>query len=562
MKKSLSSRRLSLLAVTLMCLFTAAQAQDFWSKGIHYQVLEDGTAEVTYMDRYGEYEFNKFKQYKGDISIPSQVTATIQPLYEKPYEMTFKITRIGEYAFKDCKDLRSIIIPATVTTVEEGAFQNCVNLSNVIFRGPVKEFENAAFYGCSSLTSIDLPEGFESLYSWVFANSGLKEISFPSSIKSMGYQAFYGCEGLTEVTIPDHIKQLSGTFAFCTNLKTVHLPNSLEELEGTFKGCTALENVTIPNSVKTLMVDAFQGCTSLTDLVIPNSVENLYSNSLEDCTNLLTLVLGRNVKFANGYFDLSTSPNLYSITSLALQPQPLYEHAFDDDVYRTATLYIPYGTSLDYRRTEYWNKFANIVDLPYSVEDSSIYYMIAGPNRVSVCHGPMNNHYSGNLIIPEKIYIGNTPYDVVGIESDAFRGINLLPNDDLKSVQIPNTVTYIGACAFLGCRQLTEIMAEAVVTINFKAFYGCESLNYVAFGYNLAEISFSAFDGCPELSSMTIKAATPPRITDLTFMPEHYSKTWVHVQGVRTCKAYKMAQHWKNFDNIVSRDYFGGEEVE
>lgn len=551
-----------MLAVSLLCIFTVARAEDFWVKGIHYEVLEDGTAAVTYLDRYGEYEFNKYKQYKGDILIPNQVTATIQPLYEKPYEMTFKVTRIGAYAFRDCKELRSIIIPATVTTIEESAFSNCEGLSRVTFRGPVKEMENAAFYCCKSLKRIDLPEGLESLYSWVFAKSGLEEVTFPSSIKSLGYESFYGCEGLNEVNIPDHIRYLVGTFAFCTNLKTVHLPNSLVELEGTFKGCTSLENVTIPNSVKTLMFDAFQGCTSLTELVIPNSVDKLYSSCLEGCTNLLTLVLGSNAKFVDSYIALFTSPNLYSITSLALQPQPLYEHAFNDDVFRTATLYVPYGTSLDYKRTEYWNKFVNIVDLPYSVEADGIYYMIVGPNRVSVCHGPMDNHYSGNFTIPETIHIGNTPFDVVGIESDAFRGINLLPNDDLKSVKIPNSVTYIGACAFLGCRELTAIRAESVVTINFKAFYGCESLKEVMFGYNLAEISFSVFDGCSKLSSMTINAQTPPRITDATFMPEHYSKTWVHVKRVSTCNAYKNAQHWKNFENIVSRDYFGGEEME
>ena len=561
MKKSLTSQRLGLLAVFLMCLFTAAQAQEFWSKGVHYQVLEDGTAEVTYLDNYADEQYNKFESYKGSIDIPPRVDATIHPLYEKPYNISVIVTKIGDNAFRECGELTSIRIPATVTEIGENAFMNCRKLSNVTFLGRIKTIGRAAFYMCTSLKKIDLNEGLEYIDACAFCKSGLTEVSFPSSLRGLDWCSFYGCEGLTEVIVPENIKELPDVFAFCTNLKTVHLPNTLTMLEGTFRGCTALETITIPNSVNTLMFDAFKDCTSLTDIVIPNSVNKLYSGCLDGCTNLQTLVFGRNVTFDHDYFTIYDSPNLYSITSLALHPQRLYHHAFDDEVFKNATLYVPFGSSLEYRCTEYWNKFANIVDLPYSVEENGIYYMIAGANKVSVCHGPMDNHYSGDFVIPEWIYIGDVKYDVVGIENDAFRGVDLLPNDDLKSVEIPSSVTYIGACAFMGCTKLAEIGAERVVTINFKAFYGCESLYSVSLGFDLKQISFSAFDGCPNLSSFWIRAQTPPRITESTFMPEHYGRTWVHVMGVSTSKSYKKAENWKNFENIVTRDYHGGEEI-
>ena len=47
---------------------------------------------------------------------------------------------IGKEAFKDCRDLVTVIVPKTLTEVKAGAFQNCVNLKVIYYHGTPDEF--------------------------------------------------------------------------------------------------------------------------------------------------------------------------------------------------------------------------------------------------------------------------------------------------------------------------------------------------------------------------------------------------------------------------------------
>lgn len=68
-------------------------------------------------------------------------------------EFSDNITSIKKEAFKDCKNLKDIIIPESVTKIEENAFENCSNLKNIVIIGKESldsiEVEKNAFTGCN-----------------------------------------------------------------------------------------------------------------------------------------------------------------------------------------------------------------------------------------------------------------------------------------------------------------------------------------------------------------------------------------------------------------------------
>ena len=89
-----------------------------------------------------------------------------------------------------------------------------------------------------------------------------------------------------------------------------------------------------------------------------------------------------------------------------------------------------------------------------------------------------------NNLPDEELYIGTalykTAYDVCSAEvkegttcicSGAF-ACHL----NLTSLTLPNTIKYIGGCAFAGCRELKSVNVPAGTVIGQGAFMGCDAL--------------------------------------------------------------------------------------
>ena len=73
------------------------------------------------------------------------------------------------------------------------------------------------------------------------------------------------------------------------------------------------------------------------------------------------------------------------------------------------------------------------------------------------------------------------------------------------SYSIPNSVTYIGDCAFFDCSRLTSLtIPNSVTTICNLAFFSCESLTSLTIPSSVTSIGNEAFLGCSSLTSLTI----------------------------------------------------------
>ena len=74
---------------------------------------------------------------------------------------TYKVTSIAKSAFKNNKNLKTIIIPATVRSIGKQAFAGCKNLKSIIIRTPYltkKSVGAKAFKGISSKAVIKVPK--------------------------------------------------------------------------------------------------------------------------------------------------------------------------------------------------------------------------------------------------------------------------------------------------------------------------------------------------------------------------------------------------------------------
>lgn len=142
-----------------------------------------------------------------EITIPIGVTI-IKPYTFADSKLT-KITlpdgleTISGYAFQSCKDLQEVVIPNSVHTIGTYVFSECAALLKVVLSNLTTSIPSYMFNNCSSLIEIELPASITSIGNYAFYNcSKLRSINIPSTVISIGTYAFSGCTCLTDVNIP------------------------------------------------------------------------------------------------------------------------------------------------------------------------------------------------------------------------------------------------------------------------------------------------------------------------------------------------------------------------
>ena len=208
-------------------------------------------------------------------------------------ENTYLDDQIGR-AF--ISNVQKIEIPSTVTEIGTYAFGSVhfsqENLNEVIISNGVISIGNYAFYNCKGLKSITIPNSVTSIGNNTFYNcTGLASITIPNSVTSIGNNTFYNCIGLASITIPNSVTSIGdGTFFNCTALKSITIPDSVSNIgNSAFYNCTGLTNIIIPNSVTSIGGTAFEGCKGITSLTIPNTVKNIGWGAFYEWTSSQTI---------------------------------------------------------------------------------------------------------------------------------------------------------------------------------------------------------------------------------------------------------------------------------
>ena len=110
--------------------------------------------------------------------------------------MSEGITSIGEALFYDMQTLSEVTIPSTITEIRARAFENCRKLKMIHFaaNSQLQTIGDWAFYNCHNLRSLTLPEGVTNVGDAAFYGCNyLTEITLPSTMKKVADNAFALC---------------------------------------------------------------------------------------------------------------------------------------------------------------------------------------------------------------------------------------------------------------------------------------------------------------------------------------------------------------------------------
>lgn len=159
----------------------AVQIEDY------YYLLDYDNGQATMTRRN-----SKGNSYHGDVIIPDVIEYA---------GSIFNVTAVGECAFEDCADLRSVKVGVNVTELGMGCFGGCNSLSSVSFAegSLLTTVCGWAFNGCFNLKNMVLPPGTKYLNMCAFQSTGLENLTIPSSVYSVGGYCFAGSLGLENI---------------------------------------------------------------------------------------------------------------------------------------------------------------------------------------------------------------------------------------------------------------------------------------------------------------------------------------------------------------------------
>jgi hypothetical protein len=305
------------------------------------------------------------------------------------------VKTIGEYAFSECPNLEKLIFPNSLESIPGNLCAESEGLTEVYIPGSVKEIGENAFTRCKQLKKVTLSEGLLSIASRAFSQcAALEEIRVPESATVLGEYIFSACGSLKRATLPSTITEIPVQTFSQTSLESFQIPTGVKKLDrGCFAG-TSLTEIDLPEGLTTLGSAVFSGCSSLKSLSIPEGILALDNFVLAGCTSLESLHLPASLITINVTAFHGTGDSLTNIT-------------------------VAPGNS------------------KYSSDGKTLY------NYKKVLLGAAD---------------GSIPKDVTGIYACAFYG-----RTALTEIYIPKNIVKIEGSAFEHCQSVTSITYEGTV---------------------------------------------------------------------------------------------------
>ena len=441
---------------------------------------------ATVMDPNNQYTFN-VTAIANNSTIPNATSVT----------MPNTIVLIEANAFKG-KNLRSIMIPSSVTTVGDGAFSQMAALTTInVAPGNTHFYSNdgvliekigsndwvASYPVAKTGTEYAVPEGIYGVRTGAFqCAANLIKLTLPASLKespsSAEFTGYSSAAKLANIEVAAGntvFKSIDGVLVSLDGKKLIAYPNakpgaasSLPAYQGVI-GQPSASVYKIPDGVEIVGQAAFAQVNGLTAIEL-NEVKKLEKGAFDKQTKLRNVRLGSSVDtIEEGAFGGNQNLTAFDVDSL--NPNYISDDGVIYNADKTELVLFPGGKGGEYTTLPTTTK----------IRRRAFYY---------------NN-------VLAKV---NFNKDLEVIDGDAFQATTELKNITFEA---PARVKSIGTFAFQGSG-LTELNIPASLqTVDWSAF-GFSKLKKitVADGSQLQSINKEAFNGCKDLEEFTFEGSS------------------------------------------------------
>lgn len=362
---------------------------------LFFKIEGNGVKVVSQYSQSNATNYDANNRPTGNLIIPNSINND---------SATYAVIGIGNYAFRDCVGLSSVVIPNSVTSIGRQAFAGCTSLTAMTIPSSVTSIDGA-FVGCDNLIAVSLPNSITSMDGAFAGCSSLTFFNIPSSVTSIGFMTFYNCSSLDSISIPGSVNAIAANaFRGCTSLAFIEVESGnqifdsrdncnaivVTASESLIQGCSS---TVIPNTVKSIGDYAFSGCSGLTSVVVPDSVTHIGEGAFYNCSSLARVEvkgtvasLGKHVFEGCASLEYLSLPSALSsiyvnafrycsyIDSIMIHSTmpPMLVHEFNEDKimlrsFRNSGFFVP---CVSYQ--SYYDSWVSNNSLPYSIVFDSV----------------------------------------------------------------------------------------------------------------------------------------------------------------------------------------------
>lgn len=339
------------LVGVLYVMFRDLNGHKFEVDGIYYEIVDDisNIVMITYQGNdWDAYDH----EYEGSIEIPDSV------IYKN---QNYRVSEIGDNAFRGCSTLVSIAVPPGVCLIGLGAFDGCEALKEI-------HISNLSAWCEMSFWDI-LDVGGDSPFHYadeLYLNGELvTDLVVPEDVAHIGAHAFEGYKHLRRVVLHENIEAVyKSAFLDCTNLSSINIPDSVFYVGPyAFDGTAWYENmpdgevyagrhlykykgemppdtrVVLKEGTETICESAFDCRDELTSITLPSSLRIIHNYAFCECVNLKEIYCkGLTPPYLNNYYS-----------------------NYHDDV----VLYVPVGAMETYKNSDHMGCFENVAETDF-----------------------------------------------------------------------------------------------------------------------------------------------------------------------------------------------------
>ena len=444
--------------------------------------------------------------YEYPRNIPSVYSSTYQTRMIAPGNITDAdwpedLISIGPFTFCGAQISAEAFnnLPSSVAVIHGWAFRHNLFSSN----------------GGASLV---LPESIEYIGEYAFYSCGISSLIFPANktIYLHGVNVFSN-NNFTSITVPDTTKLIMtysydvlGTY--WTSNGNNYLGKNYIYYKGTMPNNT---DITLDYGTVTIAPKAFQNKTTLRSIVIPDTVEFIGQSAFSGCTGLTEFtfpaalrsihadVNQNNYKYAVFYNSSSSGTTINNVYSNYYYYSPfatgkstgittINYNSINFHGYSSSSSLVDTGTTNDYCFVICGTYLTNVTTINIGSNVTRIpSNFISKTTKVTSLTIPSGVTSIGFKVIYSCTGLTTLNYNAIDAErASNSTGYLFGDNGFLTTVNIGNNVQKIPACFLRSATAVTSIDLPASVT----------------------SIGNYAFNGCSSLTSITIRATTPPTL--------------------------------------------------